>query len=50
VLFVAYLLIDVMDRLRVSRYRASGRILRFTAPAPLLASRVPMALLATAPP
>jgi lipopolysaccharide export system permease protein len=49
VLFVAYLLIDVMDRLEwFARYRASGvEILRFYgARAPLLASRaIPMALL-----
>ena len=49
VLFVAYLLIDVMDRLEwFARYRATGvEILRFyAARVPLLASRaVPMALL-----
>jgi LPS export ABC transporter permease LptG/LPS export ABC transporter permease LptF len=49
VLFVAYLLIDVMDRLEwFARYRATGvEILRFYgARVPLLASRaVPMALL-----
>ncbi len=49
VLFVAYLLIDVMDRLEwFARYRATGaEVLRFyAARLPLLASRaVPMALL-----
>jgi lipopolysaccharide export system permease protein len=49
VLFVAYLLIDVMDRLEwFARYRATGiEVLRFyAARIPLLASRaVPMALL-----
>ena len=52
VLFVAYLLIDVMDRLEwLARYRATGvEILRFYgARLPLLASRaVPMALLVAA--